>query len=56
MRKEVLITKEELVAQWGMIRYLPPKVGTGGSSCRPVYHPETGALKELGVIGTALSL
>jgi hypothetical protein len=52
---EVLAHGEVLMAQWGLITHLPPNVGSPGSTFKPVYYTETGALKELAVTGTPLS-
>ena len=44
-----LLTTELLVGQWGVISRLPVSMGTPGSTLKPVYYTETGALKKLTV-------
>lgn len=50
-----LVKTEILLGQWGQVAYLPPSVGSSGSTFKPIYHTETGALKELTVTGMPLS-
>jgi hypothetical protein len=52
---QIMLTGEMLLAQWGVISQLPPNIGSPGSTFKPVYYTETGALKELTVTGTPLS-
>jgi hypothetical protein len=51
-KQTVLLTTEVLVGQWGVIGRLPVSMGTPGSSIKPVYYTETGALKKLTVGST----
>jgi len=44
-----LLTTDILIGQWGVISCLPKSMGTPGSSIKPVYYTDTGALKKLTV-------
>lgn len=50
-----LIKSELLLAQWGAVNHLPPRVGWPGSTFKPTYYGETGGLKELSVTGTPIT-
>ncbi|MEN6333490.1 MAG: DUF4831 family protein [Phycisphaerales bacterium] len=50
-----LMKADILLAQWGQVAYLPASLGTPGSTFKPVYYTDTGALKELTVAGTPMS-